>query len=277
MEMQLPRPLYHLLVTTSTQFILAVGAIIVLLPIGLLGHLPWGMMGFLLAYNVIVATLAGVFLASNSAQNKTPVLKGEGLVLGHLVGLILGAFIGIHNGGLGAAIGGAILLYFLVGWLGSRISFAMGCELDRLTSASTETSSERLIRSAAERKTNPVFIYSAIVPASLLMLAIFMKSSGLTIPQYPDVLPTARIILIVLSVLSILIPWLRRSQRKLRPGPRHLAGWGLFFAGLGLSLAPAICGFLLFVASGMSISEFTLFAVVASVAMTTWAVARAKI
>ncbi len=277
MEMQLPRPLYYFVITITTQFVLLAGAIIALLSTGLLGNFPWNTMAFLLIYNVIIATLAALFLTNTSPQNKTPVLKGDGLVLGHLVGLAMGAFIGSRYGGTATAILGAVLGYFVVGWLGSRISFAMGLELDRLTAAPKETRAQRLIRSAAERKTGSWLIYGAVIPALFLIAAIFLKSSGLVIAQYPDLLPTARLLLIVLSVLSIVVPWLRRSHRALRPGThRHLSGWALFLAGLGLALAPAACGFLLFVAFGMSIAELSLFAVVASIAMTTWATSRAK-
>ncbi len=275
-EMQVPRPLYHLLTTTITQIVLAMGAILILLPIGLLGHLSWSMVSILLAYNVIVATLLAVILTNRSAENKTPVLKGEGLVIGHFVGLFLGAFIGIHLGGTAIAIGSAALLYFAIGWLGSKISFAVGTELDRLASSPQESANDRLIRSAARRNMNSLFVYGAAIPAVFLLAAVFVKSSGLTFPQYPEILPTARMVLVALSLLSILIPWLRRSHRMRHQGTRRAGEWAVFFAGLGLALAPAICGFVVFVASGMSITELSLFALAASLAVTTWATSRAR-
>jgi hypothetical protein len=272
MEMQVPRPLYYLLVTTITQFILAIGAILIVLLTGLLGRLPWSMIAFLLAYNIIVATLVAVILTNNSLQNKKPVLKGGGLVLGHLVGLIVGGFVGSHYGGAVMAAIGAVALYFVVGWLGSKVSYAVGGELDRLSSAPTESDAEKLIRSAARRSTNTLFMYGAVIPALFLVAAIFLKSSGLAIAQYPAILPVARILLIAVSLLSVLIPWLRRSRWLGRASNESR----LDFAGLSLSLAPAICGFLLFVAFGMSIAELGLFAFVAAVATTTWGVRMEK-
>jgi hypothetical protein len=51
-------------------------------------------------------------------------------------------------------------------------------------------------------------------------------------------------------------------------------GSALWLIGLGLSLAPAFYGFLLFVAFDMSIAELSLFAVVASMAATAWGASR---
>ncbi len=268
MELTVPRPLYYFLATTITQFVLAVAAILLLLPIGLLGRLPLSAITPLLAYNIIVATLLAVVLTNNSAENKTPVLKGGGLVLGHLVGLLLGGFVGLRYGGTVAAIIGAVLGYFVLGWLGSGLCLLVGRELDWLTHASTENGAEKLLHAAARRKVNSLFIYGGVIPALFLVVAIFIRNSGFLVAQYAQVLPVARIVLVALSVLSILVPWLRR----LRPAARTPAGTGLSIAGLGLSLSPAIFGFLLFWAFGLSIVELSLFAIVAAIATTIWAV-----
>ncbi len=237
MEMQTTKPLHHLLVTVITQGILAIGAIFVLLPTGLLGRVPWGTMGFLFSYNVIIATLVGLILMNASPENRNAVLKGGGLVLGHLVGLVLGAFLGALYGGAALAIVGAAVLYFVVGWIGSKISFTVGGELEKLSGPAMETDAQKLIRCAARRRTNSTFLVGAVVPAVFLAAAVFVKSSGLDVAQYPAVLPTARIALSALSLLAMISPWLRgalgtkrldhrraRSSRASRHRPRPLAG-----------------------------------------------------
>src|SRR5512140_3658321 len=130
-DMQIPRPLYYFLISTLTQLALALTAMLVLLPTGLFGQLPWSMVGFLFAYNIIVATLLAVVLTDRSAENKPAAVKGGGLVLGHLVGLLVGGFVGSRLGGLLWAIGAAAMLYFVFGWLGGRISRYVAGVLER--------------------------------------------------------------------------------------------------------------------------------------------------
>jgi hypothetical protein len=269
--MQLPRPLYFLLVTVVTQFILAIAAVIAFLPTGLLGQLPLSMIGFLLVYNIVVATLVAIILTNNSLQNKSAVIKGGGLVLGHLVGVIVGGLIGSRYGGTASAIAGAAVLYLVVGWIGSRMSVAVASYLDRQAAPPSPHDLETALR-LARPNTSSLFLYGAVIPALLMAAAIFLKTSGLQVARFPAILPTARLILVVLSLFSILIPWLRRTRSTRRRRSTFAPRSVLSLVGLGLSLAPAIYGFLLFVAFGMSFAELSLFAVVASIATTTWGV-----
>lgn len=277
MKMQLPRALYYLLITVVTQLVLAVLALLILLPTGLLERMPWGMIVIALAYNIVVATLAAILFTRNGDENKPGMLKGSGLILGHLVGLMLGAFVGLRYGGALGAITGAASLYFLLGWIGSRISVSAGAELDRRTKPAFQTGAERLIRAAADRRAPSLFVYSGVIPALFLIAAIFAKSNGLAVAQYPEVLPAARMLLIALSVLSMLIPWLRRGRRGgAQGGSLHSRASLLSAVATALSMAPAVYGFFLFVGFGMSIAELSLFAVAASIASTTWGVRTAR-
>ncbi len=275
MEMQETRPMYYLLVTVITQLVLAMGALLVLAPTGLLGQLPLSMLSFLLIYNILIATLVAVILAHNGSPDRSGILKGGGLVLGHLVGLIMGAFAGAHYGGLGWAMGAAIVLYFVVGWLGSQLSAWIGNELDRVNAAALESPSRIQVRHA-KPKTSEVFLFGGVIPLLFMAAAVFLKSSGLSTAQYPDALPIARLLLALLSILSILIPWVRRAQWLRQRGHTAIlpqpAG---HLVSIGLCMAPAIFGFLLFVAFGSSLAELSLFAVAASIAATTWAARKA--
>jgi hypothetical protein len=268
MEMHASRPLYYFLVTIITQFILAAGAMIILLPTGLLSLLPLQMMGALMAYNVAIATFVAAIISGQQGQNERSIQQGAGLVLGHLVGLVVGGFLGSHYGGPAWAIGGAVICYFLVGWIGARISLAVGGELERLA-ASSEEPEQRAETRTAKHNASPLFFYGAVVPVFFMTVAMFVKTSGVIVPPYSDVLPTARIVLIVLSLCSIAIPWLRRTEwLKNAHALTHEPVAPII--GLGLSLAPVIYGFLLFVAFGMSMAELSVFAVAASIAATTW-------
>ena len=273
-DMRIPRALYYLLVSVITQLTLAIAAIVVLLPAGLLGQLPWNTAGFLFAYNVVIATLLAVTLTNHSLGNKAAVIKGGGLVLGHLVGLLVGGFLGLRLGGPLWAVAAAAALYFLFGWAGARISLAAGAFLDR----EALPASSRAVRTSlrlVQPSTSSLFLYGAIIPGFLMAVAILLRNSGVEIALYPGVLPTARTLLVVLSVISILTPWVRRTRSAPRRSDDRSHGSALWLVGLGLSLAPAFYGFLLFIAFDLSLAELSLFAVVASMAATAWGVSRA--
>ncbi len=271
MTMPVPRPVFHFLVSASTQLILIVGALLILLPTGILLHLPWSMLTALFVYNIVVATLVAVVLTNHSLQNKPAVIKGAGLVLGHLVGLVLGAFLGSEYGGPVWALVGAAVLYFIVGWVGSKVSLATGAALEKLAAPRWESDADKLVRTSAARRNRPSWcVYGAAVPAVFLVAAMFVKMAGWPIGQYAEVLPTARIVIAPLSLLSILIPWLRRTRWMERANGTLAHGTTITLIGVTLSLAPAFYGFLLFVAFGLSITELVLFALAASIATATW-------
>lgn len=277
MTMPVPRPIFHFLVSATTQLILIVGALLILLPTGILFQLPWSMLSALFIYNIIVATLVAVVLTNHSLQNKPAVVKGAGLVLGHLVGLVLGGFLGSKYGGPVWALVGAAVLYFVVGWVGSKVSVAAGTGLEKLASPPWESDADKLIRTSAARRNRLSWcVYGAAVPAVFLAAAMFVKIAGWPIGQYAHVLPTARIVIAPLSLLSILIPWLRRTRWMHRANSTLAHGTTIALVGVTLSLAPAVYGFLLFVAFGLSITELVLFALAASIATATWGARTAR-
>jgi hypothetical protein len=275
LEMQKPRPVYFLLISILTQLVLAIAAFAVLLPAGLLRQLPWSVVGFLFAYNIAIATLMALMLTGNSLDNKHAVIKGDGLVLGHFVGLLLGGFAGMKFGGLAWAIGGAALLYFVFGWVGARISVTVAARLDREAAPRSQLDLQTALRRASRPSTSSLFLYGAVIPGLLMAAAVLLRSSGLPFAQYAYVLPTARTVLVVLSLISIALPWLPRRRVAPRRGDFSRSSM-LWLTGLGLSLAPAFYGFLLFVAFDMSLAELGLFAVVASMAATAYGVSRPR-
>lgn len=267
--MTVPRPLHHFLVSGITQSVLVVAAVLVLLPTGLLFQLPLGTLGAIFLYNVLIATLVAIMLTNHSLENTRAVVKGAGLVIGHLVGLVLGAFIGAKYGGTLWAILGGGALYFFVGWVGTRISMAADRELEKLGAPRKQSAAEKLVQSS-QRRGRPVWrVYGAAVPGLLLVAALFMKISHLPVGIYASDLPIARAAIAALSLISIAVPWLRRQRAS---SHRSM----LALAGLALSLAPAIYGFVLFIGFGLSITELIIFAATASFATATWSVRAAR-
>ena len=97
--MRLPRPLYYLLITTITELILVSGAVLILLPTGFLRQLPLGVLGFLLVYKTLIATIVLIIMAQKRWQENAMIVKGGGMLLGHVVGLLLGGILGGRYGG----------------------------------------------------------------------------------------------------------------------------------------------------------------------------------
>jgi uncharacterized membrane protein len=270
MDMNRPRPIYYLFIATATDFVLAVGALIILLFTGLASQLPSERIGFLLAYNAIIATLVLLMLSNNSQQDKRVILKGGGLILGHLVGLVLGGLLGLEYGGLLWGIIGAISLYFIVGQIGSGVSFAIGAEIDRITSPTKRPAYQNNMR-LEKPKASLLFTYAAVIPALFMVAAVFLKISPLMVAGYSEALSTARVVVIGLSLGSILAAWSLRTvwmaqHRKSMLSRRA----GVSVIGLVLCMAPALFGFLLFWAFGISLVEVGIFTATATLAAMLW-------
>ena len=144
----------------------------------------------------------------------------------------------------------------------------VGSELERLVASSTEPA-PRAEAQTIKPTTSFLFFCGAVVPLFFMTAAMMVKTSGVQLAPFSDVLPAARIVLIVLSLFSIALPWLRRTEWLKRENALTHAPVAPIL-GLGLSLAPVFYGFVLFVACGMSVAELSLFAVTASIAATTW-------
>jgi len=268
--MRLPRPLYYLLITTTTELALVSGAVLILLPTGFLKNLPLGVLGFLLVYKTIIATIVLAIMARKRWQENAVIVKGGGMLLGHIVGLLLGCILGGRYAGVFGAIVGIIVFYLIVGRIGAKISSAIGNQLDRIISPTEGTETVNTVRLA--RSTGWLLItYGLVVPALFLMIAIFMNTSAISIMQYSKELPTARIVVIALSLFSILLPWLLRTRWMMKSTTSIVARENaIFVLGMGLSVAPVIYGFFLFFAFGASIIELCIFAFASSLAAIVW-------
>ncbi len=102
----------------------------------------------------------------------------------------------------------------------------------------------------------------------MLLLGLFFTFNHIPLPSSsPNALLTTRIIVIALSLFSLVAPWLIQSRMSQKQGPN--SAFSLFWIGLGLSFAPVIYGFLLFLL-GASLFELGAFTVVSSLAAIIW-------
>ena len=268
--MYLPRPLYYLLITTITELILVSGAIIILLPTGFLRQLPLAVFGFLLVYKTIIATIVLIIMDHKRWQENTLIVKGGGMLLGHVIGLLLGGILGGRYAGVFGAIIGVISLYLIVGRIGAKISSVIGNQLDRLFSSTDEVESVSTVRLARPTRLL-LIIYGLVVPALFVMIAIFLNSSTNSISKYSEELLTARIVAIGLSLFSILLPGLLQTRWMMKSTTSIVARENaIFILGMGLSVAPVVYGFFLFIAFGASIIELSVFATVSSLMAIIW-------
>jgi uncharacterized membrane protein len=116
-----------------TELILVLGAVLILLPTGFLSQLPWEGLGFLLIFKTVIAIIATIMVGRmQPLRSRALVSRGTGLILGHVVGLLVGGILGGRYGGLLLGIIGMVGGYLLVGQVGSRISYAIGLQLEKL-------------------------------------------------------------------------------------------------------------------------------------------------
>jgi len=266
----LPRSLYFVLVTTSTELILVSGALLVLLPTGFLKQLPLGVIGFLLIYKTIIATIVLIVMDRKRSQYHAAIIKGGGILLGRVVGLLLGGILGGRYGGVFGAIFGVIILYIIIGRIGAKISSIIGAQLEKFFFSSEEVEPVSTIR-LVQPTGWLLIIYGLGVPAFFVAFALFLNNSSISISQYSDELPTARIVVIALSLFAIFSPWLLRTRWAMRSTTNWIARENaIFLVGLASSAAPVVYGFLLFIVFGVDIIELGLFAVASSVVAIIW-------
>jgi hypothetical protein len=138
---RLPRPIYFVIMVLITELLLVIGAMLILLPTGFLSRLPWEVLGFLLIFKTVIAIIAAILVGGmQPLKSRVLVSRGIGLILGHIVGLLLGGILGGRYGGLLLAIIGMVGGYLLVGQVGSRISYAVGLQLERLVPSGEKAS-----------------------------------------------------------------------------------------------------------------------------------------
>jgi hypothetical protein len=261
--------LYYLLTAGLTNLIfVVVGAVVVVLlsPTLKLDTILVGVIIFVLLQKSLIVGYVTYSFHKQGRFDKVSGTRVIGFYFGRLFGLLIGAFIGSKiGGGIGALIG-AIAFYFLGRWIGFKVGFVVGRLLDK--NLPVADLSEKVVARPSPSKRLFFVAYAAIFPLLMLLLASFFKFNHIQLPNSPaNTLPTARIIVIALSIFSLVAPWFiqRRMSQKQIPN----SAFSLFWIGLALSFAPVIYGFFLFIL-GASILELGVFAVASSLAAIIW-------
>jgi hypothetical protein len=202
-------------------------------------------------------------------QETAVLVKGGGMILGRIVGLLLGGILGGRYGGVFWAIVGVISLYLIIGRVGAKISTVIGYQLDRIFSSTEKPDTDNAIRSA--RSNGLLFsIYGIVVPALFMVIALLLNNLAFSTSKYSEELPIARIVVIVLSLFSVFLPWLLRTRWMKSTTNVVARENAIFILGLGLSVAPVVYGFFLFIAFSASIIELGVFAVASSFVAIIW-------
>ena len=271
LTIRIPQPLYFFIVIVITELILVSGALLILLPTGFLKQLPLDIFGYVIIYKTIIAIIVVIIMGRNRWAERQNILKGGGLLLGHVVGMLLGGSLGVRYGGGFWGLLGAVVLYLLVGRIGMKVSFAIGNQLDRLSSPTEQVDADSTIRSIRPSALL-LSLYGIIAPALFVLIAVLISSSGVPVSEYSESLLTARIVVITLSLISITLPWLLRTRWKIKPVTNNVVSQenAIFILGMAFSVAPVIYGFFLFLVFGVSVIELSIFAVASSLALILW-------
>lgn len=208
-----------------------------------------------------------------SAQKQAKVDKVSGtkfigFYFGRFFGLFFGAFLGYQIAkGIGAIIG-AVCFYLIGRPVGAKLGFFIGQLLDK--NLPVVDSQEQVIASTSPSKKIFASVYIAFFPWLMVFLALFFKYNDIQIGNpYIDLLPIARIVVIALTLISLVIPWLIQGHIPQNQTPNSI--FNAFWLGLGFSAAPVIYGFFLFT-MGASILELGVFAVISSLAAIIWSI-----
>lgn len=260
--------LYYLLTAVLTNLIfVAVGAT-VFLRLSPTLKLDWILIGVIVFVLLQKSLIVGYVIYSFHRQgrfNKTSGTRLIGFYFGRLYGLLLGAFLGSKvAAGIGALIG-AIAFYFIGRLIGFRVGFGVGRLLDK--NLPIADISEKVVPQSPPSKKLLVTVYT-ILPILMLLLGLFFNHYQIQFATTtPDTLRLTRIIVIVLSLFSLIAPWLMQSRMLQKQVPTR--AFSLLWLGFALSVAPIIYGFVLFTLGG-SILELGVFAVTSSLAAIIW-------
>jgi len=225
----------------------------------------------ILIFLLFKSVLVGFVLHSMHKQGRTNQTSGTrfiGLYYGRLYGSVMGALVGGHIASLVGFIIGGLLFYFAGRWLGSKLSYLIGCFLDRDLPDADKTENVSALPSPPRKILTAV--YAGAFPLLWVLVALYFKVTNITIVATPSQwLPAARWVVIALSLYSIAAPWL--IKRRMQNRQKTISPLDMFWLGLVLSVIPTIYGFFLFL-MGASILELACFAAASSLAATIWSI-----
>lgn len=271
--------LYFILISSLTNLVfLIIGMVGLALFSAKLSGLGLLIIIFLLVWKGALVGFVSWFLHKKS-NNKDFLVKFIGIYLGRFFGIILGGFLGYEVADafkLSSLIGfviGALIFYFAGRWTGSKISTMIGTQLDKVLSIPDTQVTGNVVDTKSVSKFVSIgfLLYGVILPLLLVAIGLLINYFDVPVGYLPELLTTSRIVVIVLSIFSIVSPWLLKSRwlskyQATTSSPESIIYW----LGLVFSIVPVIYGFVLFLAMGTSIVELCFFAIVSSIAAIIW-------
>lgn len=265
-----PRLLFYPGIIILTELILVSIGAILLLPTGALNPTFAGVLGFVLAFKTLIACIVAILAVRNRWAGGSKVLAVTGHLEGRVVGLLAGGILGAKYAGWIGAVAGAIGLYFLGARIGSKISLAIGNRMGLLGGTSQAAEPPVALPSSRLKAWLGLGI-GVILPLLLFASSLFLHRAGYRAQEYAQALPTARLIVIALSIGTVLIAWLIRWRARVKSwGQAGSLELPVFFIGAGASMAPALYGQLLFMAFGASMLEVLAFTLVSCTSGIAW-------
>lgn len=264
--------------------IVSILTILVFLIIGIVAIIPFSVKAvdnlvviiavfFLLWKGAIVAFVTRFFLKSQSMDF---VVKFIGLYHGRFYGLILGALLGAGIAKLlnfetfAGSIVGALPFFFLGRWVGTKVSSAIGGQLEKIFVIPEFHAQENAFQPRASKNTFLIVSIMAL-PWLFVLVAWMMEYFEIPIDYLAELLSVARIFVIGLSVVVISYPWLMRAGwlKKYSSNSSSLA-WMTSWLGMVFSIVPSIYGFILCLLMGASLLELCLFVLASTIAALVW-------
>jgi hypothetical protein len=270
--------LYYLLLSGLTDLAFIVVGIfaLALLPLKLANLAILIIIILLLWKGALVGFITWFF--QKQSHNKELSVKFIGLYFGRFFGIIIGGFLGARIAeifGQANIIGfiiGALALYFIGRWTGSKVSITIGKQLDKVVSIKEYQLQDKVLK-ITPLKRSFLFLFIVILPWLLVVIALLLNYIDIPGSYFVEWLPIARIIVIVLSIFAICYPWLMKKRWFIRfhtskSSPESVISW----LGLSLSIVPVVYGMVLFLGMGISIIELCLYAFASSTAAIVWSI-----
>ena len=221
----------------------------------------YGLLIFLLFRIVIVSWMISKRFSVGQISNS----RFIGIYFGRYFGLLIGGMLGYKIASGVWMLVGALAFYFVGRWIGSHVGHSINSLVERYYSI---PDTHKLEIVTANRPKRSHFIYYVILPWLLVLAVVLFMIFDIRLSYVPELLPFARVIAILLSILIITFSWLAANGWL----PNSLTARSLtelesVTLGRNLSILPVIFGFILY-ALGASLLEMVCFALASS--FTAW-------
>lgn len=233
---------------------------------------------FLLWKGVVVGLIS--WFTNKYSTNKEFLVKFIGRYLGSFFGMFLGSFAGanvINIFKLPLLLGvftGGFAFYFAGRWVGPKVSGMIGNQLGKTFSIPEPPPVERIVNEKPAHQLLKVvlIVLGIILPLLIVISGLLFNIFDVPTGWYPEFLPIARIVVLIISISFVLLPWLIKKKPWLRKAKNtdNLPEITIYRLGMGLTMYPVIFGFLLFLLVGGSFIELCFYAVLSSITTIIW-------